>query len=125
MKRENGFGLTPADKILWRELKSKGYDNAINVAQSLHKTQAIEFVAADINRWGCSLIEQEKLRPALDVFLLNNPMFPNSANTCDSLAETYWLLGNIEGAISGYEIVLKMQPDNDYAASQLAKLRSL
>lgn len=125
MKRENGFGLKPAIKTLWRELESEGYDNAINVAQSLQKTQSIEFVEADINSWGYSLIAQERLRPALNVFLLNNHMFPDSANTYDSLAETYWLLGNIEEAISGYEIVLKMQPDNDYAESQLAKLKSL
>ena len=125
MRRENGFGLKPAVKILRRELESKGYDDAINVAQSLQETQGIEFVEADINSWGYSLIEQEKLRPASNVFLLNNHLFPDSANTYDSLAEAYWLLGNIEEAISGYEIVLKMQPDNEYAKGQLAKLRSL
>lgn len=125
MRRENGFGLKPAVKTLWRELESQGYDNAIDVAQSLQKTKGIQFAEADINSWGYSLIAQEKLRSALNVFLLNVYMFPASANTYDSLAETYWLLGNIEEAISGYEKVLTMQPDNDYAESQLAKLRSL
>jgi tetratricopeptide (TPR) repeat protein len=68
---------------------------------------------------------KEKLQPALNVFLLNTHMFPDSANTYDSLAETYWLLGNIAEAINGYEKVLKMQPDNNHAERQLAKLKSI
>jgi tetratricopeptide (TPR) repeat protein len=57
--------------------------------------------------------------------LLNTHLFPGSANTYDSLAEAYWLLGNIEAAVNGYEKVLTMQPDNDYAEKQLAKLKSI
>jgi CubicO group peptidase (beta-lactamase class C family) len=125
MRRENGFGLSPALKILWRELEAKGYDKAMDVAQSLQATRDIQFAEADINRWGYSLVAQEKLQPALNVFLLNTHMFPDSANTYDSLAETHWRLGNIDAAIIGYEKVLKMQPDNEYAQRQLAKLKSV
>ena len=77
MSKENGFGLSPAVKLLWRELEARGYDEAIVAAQSLQETQGIEFVEADINSWGYSLISQEKLQPALNVFLLNIHMFPN------------------------------------------------
>jgi tetratricopeptide (TPR) repeat protein len=125
MKRENGFGLSPAVKVLWRELEAKGYDKAMDVAQSLQETRDIQFAEADINRWGYSLIAQEKLQPALNVFLLNTHIFPDSANTYDSLAETHWRLGKIDEAIIGYEKVLKMQPDNEYAQRQLAKLKSV
>ena len=59
------------------------------------------------------------------MFLLNTHLFPDSANTYDSLAEIHWLLGNIDEAITGYEKVLRMQPDNDYAERQLAKLKSV
>ena len=124
MRKENGFGLSPSVKVLWRELEARGYDEAIEVAQSLQETQDIEFIEADINSWGYSLISQEKLQPALNVFLLNVHMFPNSANTYDSLAETHWLLGNIDEAITGYEKVLQMQPDNEYAQRQLTDLKS-
>ena len=125
MRKENGFGLSPAVKVLWRELEANGYDNAFDTAQSLQESSDIQFVEADINSWGYSLVAQEKLQAALKVFLLNTHMFPDSANTYDSLAETYWLLGNIDEAIIGYEKVLKMQPDNDYAERQLAKLKSV
>jgi len=124
MRKENGFSLSPAVKILWRELEARGYDEAIDVAQSLQETQDIEFIEADINSWGYSLISQEQRQPALNVFLLNVHMFPNSANTYDSLAETHWLLGNIDEAIKWYEKVLKMQPDNEYAQRQLTDLKS-
>lgn len=125
MRKENGFGLSPAVKVLWRELEAQGYDKASDVAQSLEKAQDIQFEEADINRWGYSLVAQERLQPALNVFLLNTQLFPDSANTYDSLAEANWLLGNIDAAISGYKKVLKMQPDNEYAEGQLAKLRSI
>lgn len=125
MRRENGFGLSPAVKVLWRALEEKGYNKAIEAAESIQASQDIRFAEADINRWGYSLIGQQKLQSALNVFLLNNHFFPDSANTYDSLAEAHWLLGNIDEAIAGYETVLKMQPDNTYAAGQLAKLRSL
>jgi len=123
MSKENGFGLSPAVKLLWRELEARGYDEAIDVAQSLKEKQGIEFIEADINSWGYSLISQEKLQPASNVFLLNIHMFPNSPNTYDSLAETHWLLGNIDEAIKGYEKVLQLQPDNDYAQRQLTELK--
>ena len=125
MKKENGFGLSPEVKILWRELEGKGYGKAVDVAQSLQETRDIQFVEAEINGWGYSLIAQERLQPALNVFLLNTQLFPDSANTYDSLAETNWLLGNIDEAIIGYKKVLKMQPDNEYAKGQLAKLNSI
>ncbi len=125
MKKENGFGLSPAVKTLWRALETKGYANAVDVAQSLQESRDIPFVEADINGWGYSLIAQDRLEPALNVFLLNTHLFPDSANTYDSLAETNWLLGNIDEAIIGYEKVLKMQPDNEYAQGQLAKLNSI
>ena len=125
MRKENGFGLSPAVKVLWRELEANGYDNAVDTAQSLQESRDIKFVEADINSWGYSLVAQEKLQAALNVFLLNTHLFPDSANAYDSLAETYWRLGNIDEAITGYEKVLRMQPDNDYAARQLAKLKTL
>ncbi len=124
MSKENGFGLSPAVKLLWRELEARSYDEAIDVAHSLQEKQDIEFIEAEINSWGYSLISQEKLQPALNVFLLNVHMFPDSANTYDSLAETHWLLGNIDEAIKDYEKVLQLQPDNDYAQRQLTELKS-
>lgn len=124
MRRENGFGLSPAVKILWRELEANGYYKAMAVAESLQKSKDIQFLEADINSWGYSLVAQQKLQAALHVFLLNAHMYPDSANVYDSLAETHWLLGNIDEAITGYEIVLKMQPENEYAERQLAKIKS-
>ena len=125
MRKENGFGLSPPVKVLWRELEVKGYDRAVEVAESIQEARDIQFEEADINRWGYSLVAQERLQPAFHVFLLNTHLFPDSANTYDSLAEAHWRLGHIDEAIAGYGKVLEMQPDNEYAANQLAKLRSM
>ncbi|MGB1201605.1 MAG: serine hydrolase [Cognaticolwellia aestuarii] len=122
MKKENGFGLPKDIKTLWQQLETKGYRQAIEVAEALSAEQGIVFSENEINLWGYSLINQEKLEQALEVFKLNTYLFPQSYNTYDSLAEGYWYLGNYSKAIEGYQQVIKLKPDNDYAKGQIEKL---
>ena len=125
MKRENGFGLTPRAKTLWLELEKDGYDKAIPVANSLQQTKNIIFVESELNDFGYSLIAQDKIQQALNVFMLNTHLFPESSNALDSLAATHWRLNNIEQAINSYEKILQLEPENDYIKSQLAKLNKI
>ncbi|QWV04471.1 serine hydrolase [Pseudoalteromonas shioyasakiensis] len=125
MKQENGFGLPKNIKRLWQVLEVQGYENAIVAADQLSKEKKIQFAENDINLWGYSLINQDKLNEALAVFKLNTHLYPNSYNTFDSLAEAYWYLGNLKQAIANYNQVLKLKPDNAHAKKQLAKLAEL
>jgi len=122
MKAANGFGLPPAIKVLWKALELKGYEKAIQVVQELQKTQQLTFAEDALNTWGYKLINQKKKRQALEVFKLNTYLFPLSANTHDSLAETYWLLGQTKKAVVHYKKVLGLKPENEHAKEQLKKL---
>jgi CubicO group peptidase (beta-lactamase class C family) len=125
MKKENGFGLPSSMKGLFHELEGNGYDKAMSVAASLQREGEVKFIESEINDFGYWLVGQDKVQEALHVFLLNTEMFPESANTFDSAAETYWRLNNIEQATSGYEKVLELKPSNHHAKSQLSKLKKI
>jgi len=47
---------------------------------------------------------------------------PKSANTYDSLAETYEDMGDIASAIKNYKLELEINPQNKHAANHLSKL---
>jgi len=125
MKKENGFGLSPSVKALWLELEKEGYYKTTSIANSLQQTKSIKFVENEINSFGYWLIAQDKIQQALNVFMLNTQLFPESSNTFDSLAETHWRLNNIQQAINGYEKTLQLEPQNEYVKAQLAKLEKV
>jgi tetratricopeptide (TPR) repeat protein len=74
-----------------------------------------------LNIWGYQLLGQKKFDRAMRVFTLNTQVFPASANTYDSLAEAYWLIGNSKKAIELYNKVLALKPDNNSVKNQLKK----
>jgi CubicO group peptidase (beta-lactamase class C family) len=123
MKAENGFGLPPAIKTLWKSLESKGYEKAVPVVKELQKTDQLKLEEDELNTWGYKLIEQKKKEQALAIFKLNTYLFPLSYNAYDSLAETYWLLGYTQKAVEHYKKVLELKPDNKHAKEQLKKLK--
>ncbi len=124
MKAENGFGLPASVKPLWKQLEKQGYTNIYSIAQKLTSKGTIKLDETDLNTWGYQLLGRKKVDQAVQVFTLNTLSFPSSANTFDSLAEAYWLLGNHQKAIELYNKVLALEPDNDYAKNQLKKVKA-
>jgi Flp pilus assembly protein TadD len=64
-------------------------------------------------------VEQGQLSDALAVFALNVRLYPTSANTYDSLAETYAVLGDKKRATQHYARALQLNPQNRTAAEYL------
>ena len=125
MKAENGFGLPISVKPLWAQIQKHGYESISKVAHKMQNQGVITLVEADLNTWGYQLLGRKKIDSAVQVFTLNTQLFPSSANTYDSLAEAYWLLGNGIKAIELYNKVLLLQPDNTNAKKQLQKIKSV
>jgi len=111
MKAENGFDLPTTAKPLFLALKNKSYENAIEVAIELQKSQNIQFGINDVNNWGYMLIGQNKKEEALEIFRLNTVLYPENANAYDSLAETYGALGDMDQAVKYYQKALEVNPD--------------
>jgi CubicO group peptidase (beta-lactamase class C family) len=124
MKAENGFGLPLSIQPLWEQLQKSGYGNISKVAHQMQNQGVITLVEADLNTWGYQLLGRKKIDQAVRVFTLNTQYFPASANTYDSLAEAYWLLGDSKKAIKLYNKVLLLQPDNNNAKNQLKRIKA-
>jgi tetratricopeptide (TPR) repeat protein len=80
-------------------------------------------VEASLNRSGYTLIEQKKIKEAIEVLKLNVQLNPTSANCYDSLGEAYALNGQTRKAIKNYEKAIALDPSRDGSKAALAKLK--
>lgn len=125
MKESNGFGLSTSIKVLRTELEKSGYRNAvIEFEKTKLKDGRFNLMEADINSWGYKLINQKRIKDALEIFKLNVYLYPSSSNAFDSLGEIYAELGDTDLAIKSYEQSLKLNPNNSSARSQIQKFKT-
>ncbi len=112
--------------ILRNEYEKNGLDALRTKYQEITKLKKRKpfFIETDFNNWGYALVAAQKLSDAIEVFIINTEMFPDSWNAFDSLGETYMTIGNKELAIKNYEKSLKLNPQNTNAVEQLKKLKA-
>lgn len=79
----------------------------------------------ELNQYGYSLLQNDKVKEAIEIFKLLVSEFPNSANPYDSLGEGYLKDGNEELALLNYEKSVELNPDNNYAKDQITILKGL
>ena len=77
---------------------------------------------ATINATGYGLLAEAKLDDALEVFKLNTLIFPQSANTWDSLAECYYNKREFALSVEFYNKSLELNPGNTNALMMLRKI---
>ena len=76
-----------------------------------------------LNRVGYDLITESRLQEALDIFNANTELYPQVANTWDSLGEIYLLLDKYELAEKYYRKSLELNPENQNAVRMLQKIQ--
>lgn len=76
-----------------------------------------------INMLGYGFLEGGQAQRAVDVFLVNAALFPESWNAYDSLGDAYAKLGNTERAVHSYEESLRLNPKNDAGEKKLQELK--
>jgi CubicO group peptidase (beta-lactamase class C family) len=113
--------------MLLAAIAEKGIDAAVLQYRELKRTKPENYNFNEpervLNNLGYALLEQRKVKEAIEIFKLNVENFPNEANTYDSLAESYMNSGNKELAIKNYERSLELDPKNTNAVEMLKKLR--
>ena len=125
MRAFTGFGLPPAIKAVHTELLKRGFGHAIEAVADAKKRDAkAQFPEADVDAWGYRLLNLGRVKEAVEVFKLNVHLFPQSANTYDSLAEAYEAAGNAASAITNFKRSLELNPKNNNAIEHLKKLEA-
>ncbi len=98
----------------------KGLEAAIEIHKTRGKT--VDLLEPVINAKGYDLIQEKKLKDAIEVFKLNTIAFPRSGNAFDSLGEAYLESGNKVLALENYKKSLELDPGNGNAREVLKKL---
>ena len=107
--------LTPsAGKIIYDIIKEKGASYFINNYRDVLKGIQIEDDGM-LNMLGYNFLQDGKTDEAISVFIVNTKLFPEIANTFDSLGEAYLKKGNKELAIENYKKAFEMNPQNKNA----------
>ena len=89
-------------------------NNPVNIYQSIE---------ADINSFGYRLVQMQKIDDAIEMFKVNTELYPNSANTYDSLGETLANAGKRDEAIKAYEKALAIDPNFPSSVTALRTLK--
>lgn len=77
----------------------------------------------ELTMYGYSLLWENKVAEALEIFKLIAQEFPNSANAYDSLGEAYLANGDMALSLANYEKALAMNPDNFNAEDQIERIK--
>ena len=107
-----------------QEINKEGIKAGIKMFTSIKKDpeNRLYFDENEFNSMGYRLMGKGQIKEAIEIFLLNVSMYPNSANVYDSLGEAYMVSGDIKKAINNYKKSLELNPKNTNAIEMLKKL---
>lgn len=113
-------------ELMLKTIREKGVEAGIAQFRDLKARQAndYDFSEGEINQLGYQLLQARKLKESVEIFKLNVELFPQSANTYDSLGEAYMINSNSDLAIQNYKKVLELDPKNANAVAMLKRLES-
>jgi len=114
----------PIAEELFKTLSEKNIASAIQHYHDLKKKYPdnYNFRESELNRLGYQLLGLEKVDEAIEIFKLNVEVYPDAANTYDSLGEAYMKHGDTELAIVNYKKTLGLNPGNENATKMLSEM---
>jgi putative CocE/NonD family hydrolase len=107
----------PISNVLQKIITEKDVKAAIEQYYYLKENEPdkYDFSEPELNNLGYRLLNQKRIKDAIEIFKLNIEVFPNSVNPYDSLAEGYLNDGDVENAVKFYNKALEKDPN--FAAS--------
>jgi predicted alpha/beta superfamily hydrolase/Flp pilus assembly protein TadD len=108
-----------------QEINANGIQAGLLKYREIRNDPASElyFDEGELNTLGYRLMGNGNVADALEIFLINVELHPESANSYDSLAEAYMNSGDTAKAIENYKRSLELNPDNTNAVNQLNLIR--
>jgi len=116
----------PLAEVLHKTIVEKGIEAGISQYRDLKSRQAkvYDFGEPELNSLGYQLLQERKLKEAIEIFKLNVEAYPQGSNTYDSLGEAYMVNGDTELAIQNYRKSLELNPKNTGATAMLKRLEN-
>lgn len=110
--------------IPFEQVMAGKYAEAIEAYKQIKRERPYNPAVAEerMNNLGYGLLQQNKTAEAIAIFKANVEMYPQSANTYDSLGEAYMVHGDKELAVANYKKSLELNPQNTNAVTMLKKL---
>jgi len=121
------FGMK---ELYWGKKKSLNELLSKKSLKEIHKLCLSESKSKDpeyniseiaINTLGYKLIEEKKLKEALEFFKINTELYPNSSNVFDSYGECLLLVGKEKEGLTAYKKSFELDPKNMNAENILKK----
>ncbi len=124
LERRRGVKAPPSEREFVELILKEGSGRAAEVYGEVKRTDHgyVLFREEILNALGYRLIQEGRIKEAVEIFRLNAEAYPQSWNAYDSLGEAYMRAGEKEQAIKNYRKSLELNPQNTNAAEMLKKL---
>lgn len=88
----------------------------------IQKLSGLKESSSGLNTLGYIMVYRKDLEKAIAIFDLNTKLFPEDANTFDSLGEAYFMAGNEKLSRKYYQMALNLDPALESAQEMLLKM---
>ncbi|MAD98004.1 MAG: hypothetical protein CMB99_11825 [Flavobacteriaceae bacterium] len=116
--------LGEGEKIPSEYIAEGDFTNALLAYQKIQKKDSLNPIIRQwtINRMGYDYMRKREYENALEIFKINNKLYPKSSNTFDSMADAYLRMKDTTKAIEYYKKALAINPENRSSKRQLKKI---
>jgi CubicO group peptidase (beta-lactamase class C family) len=104
-------------------LEATDFVNPAETLNRIKKEPGAALPEAELNDWGYRLLGAGRQREALAVLNMIAELYPLSGNAWDSLGEAQAANGNRDSALASYRKAIELNPKNENAKMQIAKLQ--
>ncbi len=113
-----GKGVQPNIKTSEKDAFATAYIDAINKTVKRNKNGVL-------NKIGYTFLQEKMVDNAIIVFQENVKLFPNEANSWDSLGEAYFIKRDKENALKSYTRAFELDPNSESAKAMISKLENI
>ncbi|HYE15452.1 MAG TPA: hypothetical protein VD968_13500 [Pyrinomonadaceae bacterium] len=119
-------GRAPSPARFYAIISNEGVQKALQAYADARRSDPSAFILQEgfINALGYQLMQERKVKEAVEILKLNVSSYPDSANTYDSLADAYEADGQKELAIQFSEKALEMLAKSGLNEQQAAPIRN-
>jgi len=123
---ENPIRITLQQTVATADLYSKIMKKDIEAAVKQYRRMGEEGILiseSEFDKLGYQLLDEKKIKEAIEIFKLNVETYPESFNVYDSLGEAYMINGDDSLAVKNYEKSLELNPRNTIAKMMIKRIR--